>query len=137
MTLTASRSLIAQHGNALMMEVAPKARGTSRLPDWLREPCPPRSRRHRPSPKHVALAPDEVIAVVEVALAAREPERALADRLCQMQEVQRARFARLPERLKHCDWVLLRHGQLLRRNQGIHDAAREILRLIRSWSRAD
>lgn len=103
---------------------------------WLHQSGFGTDRPHHLASRGAFRSSNEVMEVVEAALAALDPEESLADRLRSMQALQRARFEALPDRLKHYDWVLLRHEQLLRRNQAVHDAAVEVLHLLKSWSRA-
>ena len=135
MQRTASQSSPVQAEKVLGMQVAEGQRPGPRGPEWLGPPDLRRGRRHRADPRTTAPS-DKVMEVVQAALATPEPEKAIADRLCTMQAIQRARFERLPERLKHSDWVLLRHGRMLQRNQAIHDAATDVLRLVSSWTQA-
>ena len=131
----ASQSWPAQDEKVLGMQVAQGRRPGPRGPEWLGSPDLRRPRRRRTDPRTTAPF-NEVMEVVQAELATPEPQKAIADRLCTMQAIQRARFENLPERLKHSDWVLLRHGRMLQRNQAIHDAATDVLRLVSSWSQA-
>ena len=131
----ASQSSPIQAEKVLGMQVDEGRGAGPRGPEWLGSPDLRRGRQRRASPGTTAPS-DKVMEVVQAALATPEPEKAIADRLCTMQAIQRARFENLPERLKHSDWVLLRHGRMLQRNQTIHDAASDVLRLVRSWTQA-
>lgn len=131
----ASQSSPIQDEKVLGMRVAEGRRPGRRGPEWLGSPDLRRGRRRRADPRSIAPS-NEVMEVVQTALATAEPEKAIADRLSTLQAIQRARFENLPERLKHSDWVLLRHGRMLQRNQAIHDAASDVLRLVRSWTQA-
>lgn len=135
MQLRASQSWPTQDEKVLGMQVAEGRRPGPRGAEWLERPDLRRPRRRSTDPRTTAPS-SKVMEVVQAALATPEPEKTIADRLCTMQAIQRARFENLPERLKHSDWVLLRHGRMLQRNQAIHDAATDVLRLVSSWSQA-
>ena len=135
MQLRASQSSPTHDKKVLGMRVAEGPRPGPRGPEWLGTPDLRRGRRRPADPRSIAPS-SKVMEVVQAALATPEPEKAIADRLSTMQAIQRARFENLPERLKYSDWVLLRHGRMLQRNQAIHDAASDVLRLVSSWTQA-